>query len=143
MLTLNNFVLNCISYLQTEYCAMRTICLSPYAIIFMKEFQTKYIRLSMKHVPITYFCYIDDIFMIRTGNSWETSNTFCAKRWTKLSKNPDNEDSPQNLFKEFIETGYKQMEQMKKADLFKREDLLNTRKNTKNEKKSCVNVSFQ
>ena len=76
MLTLNNFVLNCISYLQTKYCAMRTLCPSPYAIILMKEFQTKYIHRSIKHVPIRYFCYIDDIFMIQTGNSWETSNTF-------------------------------------------------------------------
>ena len=76
MLTLNNFVLNCISCLQTKYFAMRIICPSPYAIIFMKEFQTKYIYPSIKHISITYFCDIDDIFLIRTGNSWETSNTF-------------------------------------------------------------------
>ena len=55
---------------------MRTICPPTYAIIFMKEFQTKYIHPSVKHITTTYFCHIDDIFMIRTGNSSETSNAF-------------------------------------------------------------------
>ena len=55
---------------------MRTICPPPYTIILMSEFQTKYIHPSIKNVSITYFRYIDDIFMIRTSNSWETANNF-------------------------------------------------------------------
>ena len=76
ILTLNNFILNCTSYLQTKSCAMTKIYPPTYATIFMTESETKYIHPFIKHVSTTYFRYIDDIFMIRTGNYWETSNTF-------------------------------------------------------------------
>ena len=36
--TLNNFVFNCISYLQIKGCAMGTICAPAYANIFMANF---------------------------------------------------------------------------------------------------------
>ena len=68
ILTLNNFIINCTSYLQTKSCAMTKICQPPYATIFMTKSETKYIHPFIKHVSITYFRYIDDIFMKRTGN---------------------------------------------------------------------------
>ena len=39
ILTLNNFVFSCTSYLQIKGCAMRTICAAAYAKIFMDHFE--------------------------------------------------------------------------------------------------------
>ena len=43
ILTLNNFVFNCIHYLQIKGCAMGTICAPAYANIFMANYELKYI----------------------------------------------------------------------------------------------------
>ena len=48
-------------------------------------------------------------------------------------KKPDNEHNPQNLLRSLLNEVTKQLEQMEKANVFKREDLLNIIKNTKNE----------
>ena len=43
--TLNNFVFDCIHYLQIKGCAMGTICVPGYTNIFMANFELKYIYL--------------------------------------------------------------------------------------------------
>ena len=43
VLTLNNFVFDCIYYLQIKGCAVGTICALAYANIFMGNFELKYI----------------------------------------------------------------------------------------------------
>ena len=43
IVTLNNFVFDCIHYLQIKGCAMGTICDPAYANIFMADFELKYI----------------------------------------------------------------------------------------------------
>ena len=43
ILTLNNFIFDCIHYLQIKGCAMVTIRAPAYANIFMASFELKYI----------------------------------------------------------------------------------------------------
>ena len=47
-LTLNNFILDYIQYLQIKGCAMGTICAHAYANIFMANFELKYIYRYIK-----------------------------------------------------------------------------------------------
>ena len=43
ILTLNDFIFNCIHYLQIKGCSMGTICVPAYVNIFMANFELKYI----------------------------------------------------------------------------------------------------
>ena len=43
ILTLNDFIFNCIHYLQIKGCSMGTICVPAYVNIFMANFEWKYI----------------------------------------------------------------------------------------------------
>ena len=45
ILTLNDFIFNCIHYLQIKGCSMGTICVPAYVNIFMANFEWKYIYL--------------------------------------------------------------------------------------------------
>ena len=71
ILTLNNFVLNSINYLQTMACAMGTLCAPAYANIFMAQFEKQHIYPYIKNKSILYLPYIDDIFLIWTGTKQE------------------------------------------------------------------------
>ena len=51
-------------YLQIKYWAMGTICAPVNAIIFMAEFEQKYIYPLIKDKSILFLRYIDDIFMV-------------------------------------------------------------------------------
>ena len=68
ILTLNNFVFNCINYLQTNGCAMGTKCAPSYANLFMGMFEEEYILPLIKEKTLIYLRYIDDIFFIWTGS---------------------------------------------------------------------------
>ena len=67
ILTLNNFVFDCIHYLQRKGCAMGTICAPAYANIFMANFFYPYIKDKTK----MFLRFIDDLFMIWTGSEHE------------------------------------------------------------------------
>ena len=69
ILTLNNFIFNCKSYLQIKGCAMGTICAPSYANIFMDHFERKLIYPLIKTFSLIYLRLIDDIFFIWTGRS--------------------------------------------------------------------------
>ena len=71
ILTLNNFVFNCIHYLHIEGCAMVTICAPAYANIFMANFELKYIYPYIKDKTKMFLRFIDDLFMIWTGSEQE------------------------------------------------------------------------
>ena len=71
MLTLNNFVFNCIHYLQIKRCAIGTICAPAYASIFMANFELKYIYPYIKDKTKMFLRFIDDLFMIWTGSEQE------------------------------------------------------------------------
>ena len=53
-------------YLQIKGCAIGTICVPPYAYIFMAEFAQKYIYPLIKGKSILFLRYIDDIYMVWT-----------------------------------------------------------------------------
>ena len=68
ILTLNNFMFSCRSYLQMKGCAMGTICAPSYANIFMDHFERKFIYPFIKTFSLIYFRFIDAIFFIWTGS---------------------------------------------------------------------------
>ena len=68
ILTLNNFIFNGLYYLQTKGCAMGTKCAPCYANIFMGYFEEQHIYPKITNIAHTYLRYIDDIFLIWTGN---------------------------------------------------------------------------
>ena len=67
VLTLNCFTFNGKSYLQTRGCAMGTVAAPSYAVIFMGEFEEKYIYPEVGNDCLYYGRYIDDILMIFKG----------------------------------------------------------------------------
>ena len=69
ILTLNNFLFDCIHYLQIQGCAMGTIC--PPAYANMVNFQLKYIYPSIKDKTKMFLKFIDDLSMIWTGSEQE------------------------------------------------------------------------
>ena len=71
ILTLNNFVFDCIHYLQIKGCAMGTICARAYANIFMANFELKYIYPYRKDKTKMFLRFTDDLFMIWTGSEQE------------------------------------------------------------------------
>ena len=70
ILTLNNFVFDCIHYLQIKGCAMTTIFAPAYANIFMANFELKYIYPYIKD-KTKMLRFIDDLFMIWIGSEQE------------------------------------------------------------------------
>ena len=74
ILTLNNFVFDCIHYLQIKGCAMGTICAPAYGNIFMTNFELKYIYQYIKDKTKVLLRFIDDLFMIWTGSEQELLN---------------------------------------------------------------------
>ena len=71
ILTMNNFVFDCIHYLQIKGCAMGTIFAPAYANIFMANFELKYIYPYIKDKTKMSLRFIDDLFMIWTGSEHE------------------------------------------------------------------------
>ena len=71
ILTLNNFVFNCIHYLQIKVCAMGTICSPAYANISMLNFKLKYIYPYIKNKAKMFLRFTDNLFMIWTGSEQE------------------------------------------------------------------------
>ena len=71
ILTLNNFVFDCMHYLQIKGCAMDTICTPAYANIFMVNFELKYIYPYIRDKTKMFLRFIDDLFMIWTGSEQE------------------------------------------------------------------------
>ena len=69
--TLNNFVFDCIHYLQIKGCAMGTICVPAYGNIFMINFELKYIYPYIRDKTKMFLRFIDDLFMIWTGSEQE------------------------------------------------------------------------
>ena len=68
VLTLNNFTFNGRNFLQVKGCAMGTIAAPSYATIYMGRFETKYIYPEINGDCLFYARYIDDIFLIYTGD---------------------------------------------------------------------------
>ena len=68
ILTLNNFVFDCLHYLQIKGCEMGPICAPAYANIFMVNFELKYIYPYVKDKTKMLLRFIDDFFMIWTGS---------------------------------------------------------------------------
>ena len=71
ILALNNFVFDCIHYLQIKECAMGTICAPAYADIFMANFELKYIYPHIRDKIKMFLRFIDDLFMIWIGSEQE------------------------------------------------------------------------
>ena len=71
ILTLNNFVFDCMHYLQIKRSAMGTICALAYANIFMANFELKYIYPYIRDKAEIFLRFIDDLFMIWTGSEQE------------------------------------------------------------------------
>ena len=63
-------------FLQTKGCAMGTICPPSYANMFIDHFERKYINPLIEGKSLTYFRYIDDIFLIWTGTKNEFDQFF-------------------------------------------------------------------
>ena len=59
ILTLNDFVLDCIHYLQIKGCAMDTVCAPAYANIFMANFELKYIYPYIRDKTKMFLRFID------------------------------------------------------------------------------------
>ena len=76
ILTLKNFIFNSKHFLQTKGCAMGTICAPSYANLFIELFERKYIYPLIERKSLTYFRYIDDIFLIWTGTKKELDQFF-------------------------------------------------------------------
>ena len=76
ILTLNNFIFNSKHFLQTKGCAMGTICAPFYANFFMDHFERKYRYPLIERKLLTYFRYINDIFLIWTGTKNELDQFF-------------------------------------------------------------------
>ena len=71
ILKLNNFVFDCIYYLQIKRCAMGTISAPAYGNIFMANFELEYIYPYIKDKTKMFLRSIDDLFMIWTGSEHE------------------------------------------------------------------------
>ena len=69
ILTLNNFNFNGRRFLQTKGCAMGTIAAPSYATIYMGRFETLNIYPEINRECLFYARYIDDIFLIYTGEN--------------------------------------------------------------------------
>ena len=76
ILTLNNFIFNSKFYLQIKGCAMGTICVPPYANIFMAYFKEKFIYPLIRNATTLYLRYIDDIILIWTKSENELLRFF-------------------------------------------------------------------
>ena len=82
VLTLNCFTFNGNSYLQTRGCAMGTVAAPSYAIIYMGEFEEKYIYPEIGDDCLYYGGYKDDILMIFKGSE-ERFKIFAERLNTK------------------------------------------------------------
>ena len=71
ILTLNNFVFDCVHYLQIKRCAIGTSYSPAYANIFMANLELKYIYLYIKDKTKMFLRFIDDLFMMWTGSDQE------------------------------------------------------------------------
>ena len=71
LITLNNFVFDCIHYLQIKGCAMGTICAPAYPNIFMANSELKYIYPYIKVKTKMFLRFIDDLVMIWAGSEQE------------------------------------------------------------------------
>ena len=69
ILTLNSFNFNERHFLQTKGCAMGTIAAPSYATIYMGRFETLHIYPDINRDYLFYARYIDDIFLIYTGEN--------------------------------------------------------------------------
>ena len=78
VLTLNCFTFNGNNYLQTKGCAMGTVAAPSYAVIYMGEFEEKYIYPTIGKNCLYYGRYIDDILLIYKGSETEFK-TFAEK----------------------------------------------------------------
>ena len=76
ILTWNNFIFNSKSFLQTKSCVMGTIPALSYTNIFMDHFERKYVCTLIEGKSLTYFGYIDNIFLICTGTRNELDQFF-------------------------------------------------------------------
>ena len=74
ILTLNNFIFNCKSYLWINDCAMGTICAPSCANIFMDHFERKFIYPSIKTFSLIYLRFIDSRFFIWTSSETDLEN---------------------------------------------------------------------
>ena len=68
ILTLTNFIFNGKNYVQVKGCAMGSICAPSYPNKFMAEFEKRYIYPYITNKVKVFLRYIDDIFIIWTGN---------------------------------------------------------------------------
>ena len=71
ILTLKNFVFDCIHYLQIKGCAIGTICAPAYPNIFMVNFDLKYIYPYIRDKTKMFLRFINDLFMIWIGSEQE------------------------------------------------------------------------
>ena len=76
ILTLNNFRFNNKHYLQIKGCAMGTVAAPSYANIFMGSFEEKFIYPAISNDCLFYARYIDDIFLIYTGDECKLEEFF-------------------------------------------------------------------
>ena len=74
ILTLSNFVFNCMHYLQIKECAMGTIFAAAYANIFVANFELRYIYPYIKDKTKILLRFIDGLFMIWTGSEQELTS---------------------------------------------------------------------
>ena len=72
ILTLNNFVFECIHYLHIKGYAMDTICAPAYRNIFMANFELIYIYPYIKATTKMFLRFVDDLFMIWTSSEQES-----------------------------------------------------------------------
>ena len=68
ILTMNNFLLNGINYLQTKGCAMGTIYALPYANGFIGKFGKLHIYPYIRNIPTFYCEFIDNILSLMEQN---------------------------------------------------------------------------
>ena len=71
MLTLNNFVFECIHYFQIKGCAVATICALAYVNISMACLELRYIYPYLKDITKMFLRFIDDLFIIWKGSEQE------------------------------------------------------------------------
>ena len=72
VLSLNNFIFNS----KNLVCTMGPICAPTYANILMNHFEWKYIYPLTEEKSLTYFRYIDYIFLNQTGTKIELDQFF-------------------------------------------------------------------
>ena len=71
ILTLNNFLFDCMHHLLIKGCVLGTIYAPTYANVFMANFELKYIYPYIKHKTKMFLRFIDDLFMIWTSSEQE------------------------------------------------------------------------